>query len=177
MSFRPAPLSFWANVITVGGFVPVIVLLWIGFAYSFPLALVFFALATAWALLVFFCWAIATREYRIEGTTLVIEPHLGAGKRYDLLGVDEVAMKRQPLRRAFAFRAMGTYGPFGFHGRYRVSITRLAQAPGGRGQRHLEEFRVACTTLQKAIYLRTKSGVVVISPRDLAEVLQACSAK
>jgi hypothetical protein len=118
-------------VITVGVFVPLIVLIWIGLAHPFHLALVFFAPAAAWALLVFFCWAIATREYRVEGATLEIEPNVGASKRYDLFGVDEVAMKRQPLRRAFAFRAMGTYGPFGFHGRYRAQFG--AQSATGQG--------------------------------------------
>ena len=172
MRFRPAPLSFWANVITVAMFVPLLVFLWMGFVHSFPLSIVFFALAAVWALLLFFCWGIATREYRVERNILTIQPHVGASKTYELIAVDEIAMKRQPLRRAFAFRALGTYGPFGFHGRYRASITRPVEGSAGRGIRRLEEFQVACTTLQQAIYLQTKTGAVVVTPRELADMLQ-----
>jgi hypothetical protein len=174
MRFRPAPLSFWANVITVGIFVPPIVFLWIGLVHSSSLAILFYALAAIWAVLVFVCWAISTREYKLDGSTLVIVPRLGANKSYEILGVDEVAMKRQPLRRAFAFQAIGAYGPFGFHGQYRAIVTRPAETPGGRSRRRQEQFHVACTTLQKAIYLQTKSGAVVISPREMPEMLQAC---
>jgi len=174
MRFRPAPLSFWANVITVGMFAPLVLFLWMGFRHALPLALLFYVLAAIWALLVIICWAISTREYRVEGTTLIIVPRLGGNKRYELSGVDEIAMKRQPLRRAFAFQAIGAYGPFGFHGRYRAIVTRPPETPGDRPRRRQEQFQVACTTLQKAIYLQTKGGPVVVSPREMPEMLQAC---
>ena len=174
MRFRPAPLSFWANVITVGMFLPLILFLWMGFVRASPMAILFYALAAVWAALVFICWAISTREYQVEGSVLIIQPRLGASKRYEISGIDEIAMKRQPLRRAFAFQAIGAYGPFGFHGRYRAIVTRPPEAPGGRPRRRQEQFHVACTTLQKAIYLQTKTGAVVVTPRDMPEMLQAC---
>jgi hypothetical protein len=174
MRFRPAPLSFWANVITVAIFVPPIVFLWIGFGHASPLAVLFYALAVGCAVLIFISWATSTREYRVDGSTLVIVRRLGANKSYEILGVDEIAMKRQPLRRAFAFQAIGAYGPFGFHGRYRAIVTRPPETPGGRSRRRQEQFHVACTTLQKAIYLQTKTGAVVVSPREMPEMLQAC---
>ena len=174
MRFRPAPLSFWANVITVGMFGPLVLFLWLGFRHAFPLALFFYVLGAIWALLIFICWAVAAREYRVERTTLVIVGHFGLSKTYELTGVDEIAMKRQPLRRAFAFQAIGAYGPFGFRGRYRAIVTRPPETPGGRPRRRQEQFQVACTTLQKAIYLQTKTGLVVVSPREMAEMLKAC---
>jgi len=174
MRFRPAPLSFWANVITVGMFFPVILFLWMGFVHASPMAILFYALAAVWAGLVFICWAISTREYQVEGSTLIVQPRLGASKRYEISSIDEIAMKRQPLRRAFAFQAIGTYGPFGFHGRYRAIVTRPAETAGGRPRRRQEQFHVACTTLQKAIYLQTKTGAVVVTPRDMPEMLRAC---
>ena len=174
MRFRPAPLSFWANVITVAMFFPPILFLWMGFVHVSSLAIVFYALASVCLVLIFVCWAISTREYRVEGSTLVIVPHLGPSKNYEISGIDEIAMKRQPLRRAFAFRAIGAYGPFGFHGRYRAIVTRPPEIPGGRSRRRLEPFHVACTTLQKAIYLQSKTGAVVVSPREMPEMLQAC---
>ena len=174
MRFRPAPLSFWANVITVGMFLPLILFLWMGFVHASPMAILFYALAAVWAVLVFICWAISTREYRVEGSILIIQPRLGGSKRYEISGIDEIAMKRQPLRRAFAFQAIGAYGPFGFHGRYRAIVTRPPESPGGRPRRRQEQFHVACTTLQKAIYLQTKTGAVVVTPRDMPEMLQAC---
>jgi|GEM_PF-6882920 hypothetical protein len=174
MRFRPAPLSFWANVITVGMFCPPILFLWMGFVHASPWAILFYALAAIWAVLIFVCWAISTREYRVDGSTLVIVPQLGASKSYEISGIDEIAMKRQPLRRAFAFQAIGAYGPFGFHGRYRATVTRPADTPGGRLRRSQEQFHVACTTLQQAIYLQTKTGAVVVTPREMPEMLQAC---
>lgn len=42
MRFQPAPLSFWANVITVGMFVLPVVFLWIGFVHAFPMRLLYF---------------------------------------------------------------------------------------------------------------------------------------
>jgi hypothetical protein len=177
MRFRPAPLSFWANVITVGMFCPPILFFWLGYTQPFPLALLFYLLAAVLAGLVVLCWGISSREYRVEGTTLVIVPHLGASKSYEILGIDEIAMKRQPLRRAFAFQAVGAYGPFGFHGRYRAIVTRPPEAAGGRPRRRQEQFQVACTTLQQAIYLQTKAGPVVVSPRQMPEMFQACGGK
>lgn len=174
MRFRPAPLSFWANVITVGMFLPLILFLWMGFVHASPMAILFYALAAVWAVLVFICWAISTREYHVEGSILIIQPRLGRSNRYEILGIDEIAMKRQPLRRAFAFQAIGAYGPFGFHGRYRAIVTRPPESLGGRPRRRQEQFHVACTTLQKAIYLQTKTGAVVVTPRDMPEMLQAC---
>ncbi len=177
MRFRPAPLSFWANVITVGMFCLPILFLWMGYTRTLPLSLLFYLLAAILAALAFTCWVISSREYRVEGNALVIVPHLGASKRYEILGIDEIAMKRQPLRRAFAFQAVGAYGPFGFHGRYRAIVTRPAETPGGRPRRRQEQFQVACTTLQKAIYLQTKTGPVVVSPRDMPEMWVACGGK
>ncbi len=178
MRFRPAPLSFWANVITVGMFCLPILFFWLGYTHSFPLALLFYLLAAVLAVLVVLCWGISSREYRVEGTTLVIVPHLGARKSYEILGIDEIAMKRQPLRRAFAFQALGAaYGPFGFHGRYRAIVTRPPETAGGRPRRRQEQFQVACTTLQQAIYLQTKAGPVVVSPRQMPEMFQACGGK
>ena len=174
MRFRPAPLSFWANVITVGMFFPPILFLWMGYVHASPMAILFYVLAAVWAVLLFVCWAISTREYRVEGGTLIIVPRLGANKSYEIAGIDEIAMKRQPLRRAFAFQAIGAYGLFGFHGRYRAMVTRPAENPGGRPRRRQERFHVACTTLQKAIYLQTKTGAVVVTPREMPEMLQAC---
>jgi hypothetical protein len=176
MRFRPAPLSFWANVITVGMFCLPILFLWMGIVHT-SLALPFYVLTAVFAVLVFICWAISSREYRVDGNALVIVPHLGASKRYEMLGIDEIAMKRQPLRRAFAFQAIGAYGPFGFHGRYRAMVTRPPETPGGRPRRRQEQFQVACTTLQKAIYLETKTGPVVVSPREMPEMLVACGGK
>ena len=177
MRFRPAPLSFWANVITVGMFCLPILFLWMGYTHTFPLSLLFYLLAAILAALAFTCWVISSREYRVEGKTLVIVPHLGASKRYEILGIDEIAMKRQPLRRAFAFQAVGAYGPFGFHGRYRTIVTRPPETPGGRPRRRQEQFQVACTTLQQAIYLQTKTGPVVVSPREMPEMFEACGGK
>jgi hypothetical protein len=177
MRFRPAPLSFWANVITVGMFCLPILFFWLGYTHPFPLALLFYLLAAVLAVLVVLCWGISSREYRVEGTTLVIVPHLGASKSYEILSIDEIAMKRQPLRRAFAFQALGAYGPFGFHGRYRAIVTRPPETPGGRPRRRQEQFQVACTTLQQAIYLQTKAGPVVVSPRQMPEMFQACGGK
>jgi len=145
-----------------------------GFVHASPWAILFYALAAIWAVLIFVCWAISTREYRVDGSTLVIVPQLGASKSYEISGIDEIAMKRQPLRRAFAFQAIGAYGPFGFHGRYRATVTRPADTPGGRLRRSQEQFHVACTTLQQAIYLQTKTGAVVVTPREMPEMLQAC---
>jgi len=175
MRFRPAPLSFWANVITVGMVGPLILFVWMGLRQGSSTAFFFYGLALIWAILIVLCWAAAVKEYRIVGTTLVITRRFGGSRTYELVGLDEVAMKRQPLRRAFAFQAIGTYGPFGFHGRYRVSIMRPATTPSGRPQRRREEFDVACTTLQKAIYLRTKIGTVVVSPQQMTEMLAACN--
>jgi hypothetical protein len=177
MRFRPAPLSFWANVITVGMFCLPIFFLWMGYAHAFPLAVLFYLLAAVLTVLLVICWGISSREYRIEGPTLVIVPNLGVSKRYEILGIDEIAMKRQPLRRAFAFQALGAYGPFGFHGRYRTIVTRPPETPGGRPRRRQEQFQVACTTLQQAIYLQTKAGPVVVSPRQMPEMFQACGGK
>ena len=174
MRFRPAPLSFWANVITVGMFIPPIVFLWMGFVHASPMAILFYALAAVWGVVLFTCWAISTREYQVEGSTLTIVPRLGSSKRYEISGIDDIAMKRQPLRRAFAFQAIGAYGLFGFHGRYRAIVTRPPETPGGRPRRRQEQFHVACTTLQQAIYLQTKTGAVVVTPRELPEMLQAC---
>jgi hypothetical protein len=171
MRFRPAPLSFWAIVITVGMFALLIVFIWLGFANKNGLALLFFVLGLLWAFLLVYSWAIATREYRVENGKLSIQPRLGAAKTYEILGVDDIAMKRQPLRRIFACRVRGTYGLFGFHGHYSTSMTRPAETPGGRPKRRLEMFQVACTTLQYAIYLRTKRGVVVVTPKDISEML------
>lgn len=173
MRFRPAPLSFWANVVTAGMFALLVVLIWMGFANRHGLASLFFFLALLWAFLVAYCWATATLEYRIDHGKLSIQGHLGRPKTYEILGVDDIAMKLQPLRRAFAFRVMGTYGPFGFHGHYRAWMTHPAETPTGRPKRRLEIFHVACTTLQHAIYLRTKTGVVVVTPRDIPQMLQA----
>ncbi len=131
MRFRPAPLSFWANVITVGLFCLPILFFWLGYTHPFPLALLFYLLAAVLAVLVVLCWGISSREYRVEGTTLVIVSHLGVSKSYEILAIDEIAMKRQPLRRAFAFQALGAYGPFGFHGRYRAIVTRPSETAGG----------------------------------------------
>jgi hypothetical protein len=173
MRFRPAPLSFWANVITVGMLVPLAIFIWMGFANQSGLALLFFFLTLLWAFLLAYCWAIATLEYRIDNGKLTIQPHLGHPNTYEILGVDDIAMKRQPLRRAFASRVMGTYGPFGFHGNYRTWMTRPVAPPGGRSKRRLEIFQVACTTLQHAIYVRTKAGVVVVTPKDIPAMLRA----
>ena len=177
MRFRPAPLSFWANVITVGMFCLPILFFWVGYTDTSLLKLLFYLLAAVLAVLVVVCWAISSREYRVEGTTLVIVRHLGASKSYEILRIDEVAMKRQPLRRAFAFQAVGAYGPFGFHGLYRAMVTRPPETPGGRPRRRQEKFQVACTTLQQAIYLQTKAGPVVVSPREMPEMFQACGGK
>jgi hypothetical protein len=146
-----------------------------GFVRASPMAILFYVLAAVWAVLLFICWAISTREYRMEGSTLIIVPRLGANKSYEISGIDETAMKRQPLRRAFAFQAIGAYGLFGFHGRYRAMVTRPPETLGGRPRRRQEQFHVACTTLQKAIYLQTKTGAVVVTPREMPEMLQACS--
>src|SRR5260370_15247860 len=105
MRFRPAPLSFWANVITVCMFCLPILFFWLGYTHPFPLALLFYLLAAVLAVLVILCWGISSREYRVEGTTLVIVPHLAASKRDEISCIDENAMKRQPLRRASALPA------------------------------------------------------------------------
>ena len=91
-----------------------ILFFWLGYTHPFPLALLFYLLAAVLAGLVVLVGGFRLGVYRVERMTLANCAAFGSEQKLRVLGIDEIAMKRQPLRRAFAFQAVGAYGPFGF---------------------------------------------------------------